>query len=50
MAKRTIVTDYLARVEGEGAMTVQLDGDRVERVFSTFNAATEPFRKAAGRG
>jgi sulfhydrogenase subunit alpha len=32
MARRTIVTDYLARVEGEGAMTVQLDGDRVERV------------------
>lgn len=30
--RRTIVTDYLARVEGEGAMTVQLDGDRVERV------------------
>ncbi len=33
MAKRrTIVTDYLARVEGEGAMTVRLDGDRVEHV------------------
>ena len=32
MPRRTIVTDYLARVEGEGAMTVQLDGDRVERV------------------
>jgi coenzyme F420-reducing hydrogenase alpha subunit len=32
MARRTIVTDYLARVEGEGAMTVQLDGDRVEHV------------------
>ena len=32
MARRTIVTDYLARVEGEGAMTVELDGDRVERV------------------
>src|SRR5512133_2987110 len=32
MPKRTIVTDYLARVEGEGAMTVQLDGDRVEHV------------------
>jgi sulfhydrogenase subunit alpha len=30
--RRTIVTDYLARVEGEGAMTVQLDGDRVEHV------------------
>jgi coenzyme F420-reducing hydrogenase alpha subunit len=33
MAKRrTIVTDYLARVEGEGAMTVKLDGDTVEHV------------------
>jgi sulfhydrogenase subunit alpha len=32
MPRRTIVTDYLARVEGEGAMTVQLDGDRVEHV------------------
>ncbi|HZS29907.1 MAG TPA: Ni/Fe hydrogenase subunit alpha [Gaiellaceae bacterium] len=33
MAKRrTIVTDYLARVEGEGAMTVKLDGDEVEHV------------------
>jgi coenzyme F420-reducing hydrogenase alpha subunit len=31
-SRRTIVTDYLARVEGEGAMTVQLDGDRVEHV------------------
>ena len=30
--RRTIVTDYLARVEGEGAMTVRLDGDRVEHV------------------
>jgi len=29
---RTIRTDYLARVEGEGAMTVRLDGDRVEHV------------------
>jgi coenzyme F420-reducing hydrogenase alpha subunit len=32
VTRRTIVTDYLARVEGEGAMTVQLDGDRVEHV------------------
>jgi coenzyme F420-reducing hydrogenase alpha subunit len=32
MTKRTIVTDYLARVEGEGSMTVKLDGDRVEHV------------------
>lgn len=30
--RRTINTDYLARVEGEGAMTVRLDGDRVEHV------------------
>ena len=30
--RRTIRTDYLARVEGEGALTVELDGDRVERV------------------
>jgi coenzyme F420-reducing hydrogenase alpha subunit len=30
--RRTIVTDYLARVEGEGAMSVQLSGDRVEHV------------------
>jgi sulfhydrogenase subunit alpha len=29
---RTIRTDYLARVEGEGAMTVRLDGGRVESV------------------
>jgi sulfhydrogenase subunit alpha len=30
--RRTIKTDYLARVEGEGAMTVRLDGDEVEHV------------------
>jgi coenzyme F420-reducing hydrogenase alpha subunit len=30
--RRTIRTDYLARVEGEGAMKVVLDGDRVEHV------------------
>jgi coenzyme F420-reducing hydrogenase alpha subunit len=30
--RRTIRTDYLARVEGEGAMTVQLRDGRVERV------------------
>ena len=30
--RRTIRTDYLARVEGEGAMTVRLDGERVEHV------------------
>src|SRR3974377_1393744 len=30
--RRTIVTDYLARVEGEGAMTVKLAGDQVEQV------------------
>ncbi|HZD87186.1 MAG TPA: nickel-dependent hydrogenase large subunit, partial [Gaiellaceae bacterium] len=30
--RRTIVTDYLARVEGEGAMTVRLDGNEVEHV------------------
>ncbi len=30
--RRTIVTDYLARVEGEGAMTVKLVGDKVEHV------------------
>jgi len=29
---RTIKTDYLARVEGEGAMTVSLEGGKVERV------------------
>jgi coenzyme F420-reducing hydrogenase alpha subunit len=29
---RTIRTDYLARVEGEGAMYVELDGDRVRDV------------------
>ncbi len=29
---RTIRTDYLARVEGEGAMYVQLDGDQVRDV------------------
>jgi len=30
--RRTITTDYLARVEGEGAMTVRLDGGEVEHV------------------
>jgi coenzyme F420-reducing hydrogenase alpha subunit len=30
--RRTIKTEYLARVEGEGAMTVCLDGDRVDDV------------------
>ena len=29
--RRTIRTDYLARVEGEGSLTVQIDGSRVER-------------------
>jgi len=32
VTRRTIQTDYLARVEGEGAMRVVLDGDRVEHV------------------
>jgi coenzyme F420-reducing hydrogenase alpha subunit len=30
--RRTIRTDYLARVEGEGALTVRLEGGRVEHV------------------
>ncbi len=30
--RRTIRTDYLARVEGEGALTVRIDGGRVEHV------------------
>src|SRR5690348_12375027 len=30
--RRIIRTDYLARVEGEGALTVHLDGSRVEHV------------------
>ena len=30
--RRTIVTEYLARVEGEGSMTVKLAGDTVEHV------------------
>ena len=30
--RRTIKTDYLARVEGEGAMSVRLRGDTVEHV------------------
>jgi sulfhydrogenase subunit alpha len=30
--RRTIRTDYLARVEGEGAMTVRLSGGKVEHV------------------
>ena len=30
--RRTIRTDYLARVEGEGAMTVRIEGGRVEHV------------------
>jgi coenzyme F420-reducing hydrogenase alpha subunit len=29
---RTIRTDYLARVEGEGAMYVELEGDEVREV------------------
>ncbi len=32
MSERTIVTEYLARVEGEGGMRVKIDGDRVEDV------------------
>ena len=30
MATRTIKVDYLTRVEGEGALYVKIDGDRVE--------------------
>ncbi|HZQ16565.1 MAG TPA: Ni/Fe hydrogenase subunit alpha [Gaiellaceae bacterium] len=32
MSERTIVTEYLARVEGEGGMRVRIDGDRVADV------------------
>ena len=32
MAARTIVTEYLARVEGEGGMRVEIDGDSVADV------------------
>lgn len=32
MTRRTIQTDYLARVEGEGALFIQFDGDTVEDV------------------
>ena len=32
MTERTIAVDYLARVEGEGALRVRLHGDRVEDV------------------
>jgi len=32
MTKRTIKVDYLARVEGEGALHVRIAGDRVEHV------------------
>jgi coenzyme F420-reducing hydrogenase alpha subunit len=32
VSERTIVTEYLARVEGEGGMRVRIDGDRVEDV------------------
>ncbi len=32
MAPRTISADYLARVEGEGAMHIQIVGDKVEEV------------------
>ncbi|WP_373054244.1 nickel-dependent hydrogenase large subunit, partial [Thioalkalivibrio sp.] len=36
---RTIEVDYLARVEGEGAMYVRTEGDRVEEVkLSIFEA------------
>jgi len=32
MTERTIAVDYLARVEGEGALKVRIQGDRVEDV------------------
>ncbi len=32
MAERTIRVDYLARVEGEGALKVRIENDRVEDV------------------
>ena len=32
MTTKTIKVDYLARVEGEGALQVKLRGDRVEDV------------------
>ena len=32
MSERTIVTEYLARVEGEGGMRVRIDGDQVTDV------------------
>ncbi len=32
MSERTLQVDYLARVEGEGALKVRIDGDRVEEV------------------
>jgi len=32
MTERTIAVDYLARVEGEGALTVRIEDDRVEDV------------------
>ncbi len=32
MTERTIAVDYLARVEGEGALRVRIDGHRVEEV------------------
>src|ERR1017187_8144722 len=32
-ASRTIKVDYMARVEGEGALTIKLKGDRVEEVL-----------------
>ncbi len=46
---REIAVDYLARVEGEGAMYLKLDGDRVEEV--QFNIFEPPrFYEALLRG
>jgi coenzyme F420-reducing hydrogenase alpha subunit len=48
-ASREIAVDYLARVEGEGAMYLKLDGDRVEEV--RFNIFEPPrFYEALLRG
>ena len=36
LKSKTINVDYLARVEGEGAMTINLKGNDVESVFKNF--------------
>src|SRR5437763_814449 len=47
--RRTIVTDYLARVEGEGAMTVKLAGAEVERGLALKRIGNDVMTLVGGR-